>query len=265
MHVLLLDLLALLVEQILLQVLHQSDILKGVAPLVVYWLTIVVELDGVAAKVVEAALLDQVLEEVGEVVSVVFNPPLHARVPVVLDGVVSATLEEIGDVSPLVRLISVQQVKDPLLLSRPGGVPLDHWVEMVVPSFTALLADSSREMVGDLSPLLRTVEVDQVQQQSILDVSPWTFDESGVENLLPPMEALDISSSSESLGDLLPVLASIDFDCLCKLLVLALSPVALDFHRAMVLSSLVLCWASLVEMRIKHLMANQPLLSFTIG
>ena len=62
----------------------------------------------------------------------------------ILDGVISPTLEKVGDVRPLVSLVPVQQVEDPLLLTGPGGVSLDHWVQVVVPSLPALLSDSPR-------------------------------------------------------------------------------------------------------------------------
>ena len=73
-------------------------------------------------------------------------------------------------------MVSVQQVEDPFLFAGPGCVSLDHWVQVIVPALTALLADSSRQVVGNLGPLLGTVEVDEVQEEPVLDVGPGTFD-----------------------------------------------------------------------------------------
>ena len=90
----------------------------------------------------------------------------------ILDGVVGPAFENICDVSPFVCLVTVEQIKDPFLFSGPGGLPLNHWIEMVMPSFSALLSDSTRKMVGNLGPLLRPIDVDQVQEESVFYVSP---------------------------------------------------------------------------------------------
>ena len=60
----------------------------------------------------------------------------------VLDGVVGATLEHLGDLGPLVVDDAVHEEEDPLLLLAPVDL-LDAWVEMVVPPFTALFSDSA--------------------------------------------------------------------------------------------------------------------------
>ena len=139
---------------------------------------------------------------------------------------------------------------------------------MIVPSFSALLSDSSWQVIRYLRPLLRPLEVYKAQQKSIFDLSPWAFNQSWIEDFLPSVEALDVSSSGECLCDLLPIFAAIYSYRLCQFLVLLLSPMAFDLHIGisfMYLSCLVLRGPSLIKMRIKHLVTNELLLSLTIG
>lgn len=68
---------------------------------------------------------------------------LHRRVPVVLDGVVSPTFENLGDLSPLVSEFSVLEIENPLFIITPGNL-LDFGIQVVMPSFSALLSDSAR-------------------------------------------------------------------------------------------------------------------------
>lgn len=46
----------------------------------------------------------------------------------VFDGVVCATLQQIGYICPFVGLIPVKEVKDPFFFSAPSGASLDHGV-----------------------------------------------------------------------------------------------------------------------------------------
>jgi hypothetical protein len=150
----------------------------------------------------------------------------------ILDGVVSPAFENIGDVGPFVCLVSVEQIQDPFLFSGPRSLPLNHWIEMIVPSFSALLSNSSREMVGNLSPFLRTIDVDQVQQEPVFNISPRSLNQRRVEHLLPSMKALNIRPSLQALSDFLPVLATVDPDSFSQLRVFSFSPVS--FHLGVI-------------------------------
>jgi hypothetical protein len=137
-----------------------------------------------------------------------------------------------------------------------------------VPSLTALLSNSARQVVGYLSPFLGAVEVHQLKEQPVLYICPRTLYESWVENLLPSVEALHICSTAKSFCNLLPVFTSVDSDSFGQFLVFNLSPVTLDLDVvsfSMVLGSLVLGWPSLVEMRVQHLMPDKFLLSFAVS
>ena len=76
----------------------------------------------------------------------------HRRVPVVLDRVVCATLEILGNDGPLVLAGAIQDVQDELLFKTPL-ILLDSWIQVVVPALAALLADAPRQVGGDVSPL----------------------------------------------------------------------------------------------------------------
>lgn len=139
---------------------------------------------------------------------------------------------------------------------------------MIVPSFSALLSDSSWQVIRYLCPLLRPLEVYEAQQKSVFDLGPWAFNQSWIEDFLPSVEALDVSSSGERLRDLFPIFAAIYSYRLCQFLVLLLCPMAFYLHiriSFMYLSCLVLRWPSLVKMRIKHLVTNKLLLSLAIS
>ena len=66
----------------------------------------------------------------------------------VLDGVVCSAWDEFGDLCPLISPLLVCIVDDLIFLVRPGGL-LDVGVEMVVPTFTTLLANATLEMFCD--------------------------------------------------------------------------------------------------------------------
>lgn len=139
---------------------------------------------------------------------------------------------------------------------------------MVVPTLTALLSDTPRQVVRDLGPLLRTVEVDQLEEQPVLDVGPWPFHKGWVEYLLPSVETLHVSPTAQSFCDLLPVLTSVDPDSLGQFFVLYLGPMALDLDMvtlSMVLGGLVLSWPSLVQVGIQHLVPDEFLLSLAVS
>mmetsp|Transcript_30730 Transcript_30730/g.98142 ORF Transcript_30730/g.98142 Transcript_30730/m.98142 type:complete len:265 (-) Transcript_30730:105-899(-) len=132
--------------------------------------------------------------------------PLHGRVPVVLDSVVSSPRKVLGNLSPTIAVLLVGGNKLPVLLLGPG-VPPDVGVEVVVPSLTALLADTAGQLLRDERPLLGAVLLDELDDLLILLLGPRALDKVGVEHLLPAVQALDVRAVREVLGDFLPVLA----------------------------------------------------------
>lgn len=56
----------------------------------------------------------------------------HGRVPVVLDGIVRAAVEKLGDFRPPIPRAALRVVDHVLLFPCPR-VPLEGWIEMVQP------------------------------------------------------------------------------------------------------------------------------------
>ena len=65
----------------------------------------------------------------------------------VLDGVVRPAGDELGDLGPLVAPLLVRVVDDSVLLVGPGRL-LDLRVEVVVPTFSALLSNAALQLLG---------------------------------------------------------------------------------------------------------------------
>ena len=139
---------------------------------------------------------------------------------------------------------------------------------MVVPSLPALLPDAPWQVVSDLGPLRRPVDVDQMKKQSIFDISPRTLDKRRIEHLLPAVQALDVRTALKALGDLLPIFTGVLSDGLSQKLVLLGRPVALCLMLARIKHIyalfLVLGWATLVQMRVQHLVPDQILLCLIV-
>mmetsp|Transcript_11445 Transcript_11445/g.41880 ORF Transcript_11445/g.41880 Transcript_11445/m.41880 type:complete len:225 (+) Transcript_11445:3519-4193(+) len=131
--------------------------------------------------------------------------PLHRAVPMVLNGVIRPSSNDFGDLCPLVAVGSVGFDQDTVFLLCPR-VPPDVWIEVIVPTLSALLANSPRQVLSDHRPLLRAVLLDEADDLVIFFLGPWALHQVGVEHLLPAMQTLDISPVGEVLGNLLPAL-----------------------------------------------------------
>ena len=101
------DHLALFIKKILLKILHDPDILICIVPLIVDRISLLIHFNSLTANILNALLLDTFSKENSELVLILLDPPLHAGVPVVLDGVISPALQKVGDVRPLVSLVPV--------------------------------------------------------------------------------------------------------------------------------------------------------------
>lgn len=97
-----------------------------------------------ATDILKVHFLKFLLQKRDKLLLVEADSPFHARVPMVFDGVISATFQNIGNISPLVGLISIQKIKNPFFLGGPLSVSLDHGIQMIVPSLPALFTDSAR-------------------------------------------------------------------------------------------------------------------------
>lgn len=81
--------------------------------------------------------------------------------------------------------------QQPLLFLAPRTL-LDEGVQMVVPSFSALLANSAGEVLSDTRPFARAGFLDEADYKLILQLSPGSFDKLGIQHLLPSVKTLNI-------------------------------------------------------------------------
>lgn len=93
----------------------------------------------------------------------------------IFDGVVSPTFENVGDISPLIAVISVKKEENPFFFRSPMHISFNHRIQVIVPTLSALLPYSPRQMIGNLGPFLGTINVYQVHKESVLDISPRTL------------------------------------------------------------------------------------------
>ena len=89
-------------------------------------------------------------------VVVKFGPHLdllmpESAIPVVLDRIIGAPEEHIGELSPAILGIHLQDEEDPVFFNAPL-ILHDEWVQMVIPSLAALLTSATRDLRCDLIP-----------------------------------------------------------------------------------------------------------------
>lgn len=174
---------------------------------------------------------------------------LHAAVPVVLDGVVSAARQQLGDLCPPVAegvvgfqngsehktnvhrsqvmgaiqhqqlykpqqkifgIFGCERTKQntfiPVLLLAPGGL-VNIGIQVVVPALPTLFADSTGQLLRDLRPFLRSDLSHQLYDGLIFLLRPGTLCEARVEDLGPPMKALNLRFTRQIIRHQLPVLS----------------------------------------------------------
>ena len=101
--------------------------------------------------------------------------PPHRTVPAVLDGVVRAPRQGLGDVGPARAAPRVAPQDDLVLGGRPGQLA-DVGVQLVVPPLPALLARAARQVRREDGPLARAVALDRAQQELVLGGGPGALD-----------------------------------------------------------------------------------------
>ena len=175
----------------------------------------------------------------------------------VLYGIVSSSLQDLGDLCPLIAQSSVMKKQNPFFLCTPTDL-LDLGIQMVMPSLSALLSYPPWQMLCNLSPLLRTSSFYQMQDKSIFLFSPRAFHQTRVEHLLPSMKTLNVCSSRQRFSYFLPVFAAVFVYGICKHLVFLLCPVTLCSITLKVIGRLlILGGSSFVQMGIHHLLSKQ--------
>merc|ERR1719199_1558035 len=99
---------------------------------------------------------------------------LERRVPVVLDGVVSAAREELSDLCPSVVESLVCFDKEGVLLGCPA-VFAHIRVELIVPALADLLAGAAWEVDGESGPGLEAVPAHELHYHRVLLSGPWAL------------------------------------------------------------------------------------------
>lgn len=128
--------------------------------------------------------------------------PLQRGVKVVLNRVVRAAKQQFGYFRPLVAKLLVRVENYAVLLFSPFTV-FNIRIQMVMPPLSALLADPAVQFGRDETPVFSAVLVHEVDDGLVFFFCPRPFDQTGVEDLLPPMQALHVRPVVEELGDLI--------------------------------------------------------------
>lgn len=92
----------------------------------------------------------------------------------ILDGVVGAAFEDLGDLGPLVAHNAMHEEEDPFLLFVPVDL-LDARVEVVVPALATLLAYATVQVLRNEGPLLRAVGDDELKYTPVFLRGPCAF------------------------------------------------------------------------------------------
>lgn len=97
----------------------------------------------------------------------------------ILDRIISAAFDYLGDVCPFVVHDAMHEKQDPFLLLVPVDF-LNARVQVVVPTFAALLSHSTVEVLGDERPLLGTIRHDQLQDVPVFFSCPCALHVEGL-------------------------------------------------------------------------------------
>jgi hypothetical protein len=85
----------------------------------------------------------------------------------------------------------------------------------------ALLANATRQVLGDLGPLFGAELSDELRDPGVLLLGPGAFDERRIEHFLVTMQALNVGLAGQCGGDLFPVFAFVFGNLLAKNFVLS--------------------------------------------
>ena len=103
---------------------------------------------------------------------------------------------------------------------------LDIRVQMIMPSLSALLANSSRQSLCNVTPIFCAKLFDIISKPIILLLAPWSLYHGWIQNFLPPVQALDVGPLIEKGGNSLPVSSTIFLDKFSKFVVLICVPIS---------------------------------------
>mmetsp|Transcript_21645 Transcript_21645/g.47205 ORF Transcript_21645/g.47205 Transcript_21645/m.47205 type:complete len:245 (-) Transcript_21645:1885-2619(-) len=158
-------------------------------------------LDVVSHQVSTLMVLDDVLPKSIDIVlgrNVAFDLALHGGIPMVLNGVIRPTGQQLRDLSPLVTKSLVVGDNKSILLLAPRLLT-NGGIEVIVPTLAALLTDASRELGGNLTPALGTMSLDKFHNLLILLLAPGSLESTG---LLTPTDTCHLVVPAHTFGRL---------------------------------------------------------------
>ena len=92
----------------------------------------------------------------------------------ILNGVVGAAFKHFCNFCPLIVHDTVHEEQNPFFFFIPIAL-FNAWVQMIMPTFTALFADATIQMLRDQGPLLRTVCHNKLENTPVLLCCPGSF------------------------------------------------------------------------------------------
>ena len=130
----------------------------------------------------------------------------------VLDGIISSALHFLGNIAPAIAMLDVHL--DDLDIFLPGPLLLGNvWVQVVVPSLSALLANSAWQALGNVSPIVSTIADDDLGQNPVLFLGPATLGKMlAIVKFEPTCVTLDLGLALELLADSVPRVLTILLD-----------------------------------------------------
>lgn len=100
-------------------------------------------------------------------------PAVHPAIPPVLDAVIATTWHLASDVSPLLAHFNHTSF-DELAFVVTNGQMVERWLQVLMPSFPALLCGALADDFRDLYPTLRSVLTHKKIQPSVFVAVPGT-------------------------------------------------------------------------------------------
>lgn len=98
----------------------------------------------------------------------------ECRVEVILYVVIGASIQKLSYLRPLVAVLHVQLQYFIVFLFTPS-IFLDVWIQVVMPTLTALLSNPTLQIICYLTPVLGAVKSNLLNKESVFLLRPGTF------------------------------------------------------------------------------------------
>ena len=133
-----------------------------------------------------------------------FHFSSQSRIKSIFDVVISSAWQKFSNFRPFISVLLVCLDYSSVFLVGPF-IFLDVRIQMVVPPFPALLANSPWECLSDVTPVLGPELLHILREHIILSLSPRTFHHRRVKHFLPTVQALHICPLIQIGSYLLPI------------------------------------------------------------